>query len=74
MTSGGTLPARKPGMFTWLAISLYALSTLGLSSANGTSMVILARDGLSFSTVLGKVVSPLGGILADSRLRHVAPR
>ncbi len=60
-------------MFTWLAISLYALSTLGLSSANGTSMVILARDGLSFSTVLGKVVSPLG-ILADSRLRHVAPR
>ena len=53
ITIGGTLPRRNPGMFTCLAISRYALSMLGLSSANGTSTVILTRVGLNCSTVLG---------------------
>ena len=53
MTIGGTLPRRKPGMLTDFAISAYALSMLGLRSANGTSTVILTRVGLSCSTVLG---------------------
>ncbi len=35
------------------AIDWYVLSMLGLSSSNGTSTVILTRDGLSCSTVLG---------------------
>ena len=53
ITIGGTLPRRKPGMFTCLAMSRYALSMLGLSSVKGTSTVILTRLGVNCSTVLG---------------------
>ncbi len=53
ITIGGTFPRRNPGMFTDLAISAYALSMLGLKSANGTSTVILTLVGLNCSTVLG---------------------
>src|SRR5215218_10229131 len=52
ITGGGTLPLRKPGMFTCLAIRWYAASRLGLSSANSTSMVSLARVAFSVSTAL----------------------
>src|SRR5215211_6589471 len=46
-------------MFTDLATSAYALSMLGLRSANGTSTVILTRVGLNCSTVLGTLVTPV---------------
>ena len=46
-------------MFTDLATSAYALSILGLRSANGTSTVILTRVGLNCSTVLGTLVTPV---------------
>src|SRR3954451_2344624 len=52
MTGGGTLPLRKPGMFTCLAMRWYAASRLGLSSSNSASMVSLARVGFSVSTAL----------------------
>src|SRR6187431_3361953 len=59
ITTGGTFPRRKPGMLTDLAISAYALSILGLRSANGTSTVILTRVGLNCSTVLGTLTTPV---------------
>src|SRR6476469_5076394 len=59
ITTGGTLPRRNPGMFTDFATSAYALSMLGLRSANGTSTVILTRVGLNCSTVLGTLVTPV---------------
>ena len=66
MTIGGTLPLRKPGMFTDLAMAAYALSMLGLKSANGTSTVIFTRVGLNCSTVLGTLVTSCGqGRAAD---------
>jgi hypothetical protein len=46
-------------MFTDFATSAYALSILGLRSANGTSTVILTRVGLNCSTVLGTLVTPV---------------
>jgi hypothetical protein len=46
-------------MFTDLATSAYALSILGLRSANGTSTVILTRVGLNCSTLLGTLVTPV---------------
>src|SRR5215212_210096 len=64
MTIGGTLPFRKPGMFTCLAMAAYALSMLGLKSANGTSTVIFTRVGLNCSTVLGT----LGHFLLSGRV------
>src|SRR5215212_2009068 len=73
MTIGGTLPFRKPGMFTDLAMAAYALSMLGLKSANGTSTVIFTRVGLNCSTVLGT----LGHFLwsgASGRRREAAGR
>ena len=44
-------------MFTDLAMAAYALSMLGLKSANGTSTVIFTRVGLNCSTVLGTLVT-----------------
>ena len=62
-------------MFTDLAISAYALSMLGLRSANGTSTVILTRVGLNCSTVLGTLVTPViraGG--SDGTAGRARPR
>src|SRR6187401_3569000 len=61
ITTGGTFPRRKPGMLTDLATSAYALSMLGLKSANGTSTVILTRVGLNCSTVLGTLLYSCDG-------------
>ncbi len=47
----GILPLRKPGIWTWLAMSLNALSRAGFTSSNGTSTVSLTRVGLRFSAV-----------------------
>src|SRR5699024_10950451 len=52
MMRAGTLPLRKPGTVTWAPMVLYASSTLGLSSAYGTSTLILTRVGSSCSTEL----------------------
>ncbi len=48
----GTLPLRKPGICTWAPIVLYAWSSIGFSSANGTSTTSLTRVGLMVSTAL----------------------
>src|SRR4029450_12982276 len=77
ITTGGTLPRRNPGMFTDLATSAYALSMLGLRSANGTSTVILTRVGLNCSTVLGTLVTPVIAAGTDRNrpdLAHAEPR
>ena len=66
ITIGGTLPLRKPGMFTDFAISRYALSRLGLRSSNDTSTVSLTRVGLSRSTLLGTLETPEMGSKAGS--------
>src|SRR6187401_3456795 len=68
MTIGGTLPRRKPGMFTERAISAYALSMLGLRSVNGTSTVILTRVGLNCSTVLGTLLTPVFHVVGAAQL------
>src|SRR3954453_13959571 len=60
MTGGGTLPLRKPGMFTCFAMRWYAASRLGLSSSNSTSTVSFARVGFSVSTAL------FTGVLLDA--------
>src|SRR6187200_2265247 len=67
ITMGGTLPRLNPGMLTDFATSAYALSILGLRSANGTSTVILTRVGLNCSTVLGTLVTPDDLWRADGR-------
>src|SRR6187431_2619657 len=78
ITTGGTFPRRKPGMLTDLATSAYALSMLGLRSANGTSTVILTRVELNCSTVLGTLFTPVmvapDGIRKPSRMAHAEPR
>src|SRR5512133_4323720 len=78
ITIGGTFPRRKPGMLTDLATSAYALSMLGLRSANGTSTVILTRVGLNCSTVLGTLLYSCDGGAGrnqkPSRMAHAEPR
>src|SRR6186713_2041302 len=68
ITIGGTFPRRNPGMLTDLAISAYALSMLGLRSANGTSTVILTRVGLNCSTVLGTLMTPVFHVVGAAGL------
>src|SRR5688500_3784380 len=72
ITKGGTLPRRNPGMFTDLATSAYALSILGLRSANGTSTVILTRVGLNCSTVLGTLLTPVFHVVGAAQLPDLA--
>ena len=48
----GTLPLRNPGICTWAPIVRYAWSSIGFSSANGTSTTSLTRVGLMVSTAL----------------------
>ena len=52
ITRLGTLPLRKPGTEICAAMRLYAASSAGFSSSNGTSTVSFTRLGERVSTAL----------------------
>ncbi len=67
ITRLGTLPLRKPGTEICAAMRLYAASSEGLSSSNGTSTVSFTRVGDRVSTALFTWIGAPGSVRAGSR-------